>query len=69
MSPLNSKDLPNFHQVSDNFFRGGQPTIDGIKQLADFGIKTILNFRDPGGKVRREKKLPNNSGSNFSIRI
>lgn len=65
MASLNSKDLPNFHQVNENFYRGGQPTIEGIKQLAKLGIKTVINFRDPDGKVRREKEISESLGMKF----
>lgn len=59
------EDLPNFFKVNDNLYRGGQPTEDGIKQLAKMGIKTVINFRDPDGKVRREKQLAEENGMKF----
>lgn len=62
---VSKKDLPNFHKVNDNFYRGGQPTIEGIKQLAKLGIKTVINFRDPDGKVRREKEISESLGIKF----
>lgn len=37
--------LPNFHQVSATLFRGAQPTEEGIKELKNMGIKTIINLR------------------------
>ncbi len=37
--------LPNFHKVSDELYRGAQPTKQGIEQLKKFGIKTIINLR------------------------
>lgn len=58
-------DLPNFHKVNENFYRGGQPTEEGIRQLAKMGIKTVINFRDPDGKVRREKELAEENGMKF----
>ena len=39
------KELPNFHRVSDNFFRGAQPANGGIKKLSELGIKTVINLR------------------------
>ncbi len=62
---ISKKDLPNFHKVNYNFYRGGQPTIEGIKQLANLGIKTVINFRDPDGKVRREKEISESLGMSF----
>jgi len=37
--------LPNFHKVSDELYRGAQPTKQGIEQLKKLGIKTIINLR------------------------
>lgn len=58
-------DLPNFHKVHENFYRGGQPSEEGIRQIARMGIKTVINFRDPDGKVRREKQLAEENGMRF----
>ena len=40
------KDLPNFHKVNEQLYRGGQPTEVGVKQLVQQGIKTVINLRD-----------------------
>ena len=37
--------IPNFHKVSDDLYRGAQPTKDGMKELEKFGIKTVVNLR------------------------
>jgi len=37
--------LHNFHKVSDNLYRGAQPTEEGMSQLEKLGIKTIINLR------------------------
>jgi tyrosine-protein phosphatase SIW14 len=37
--------LPNFYKVSDELYRGAQPTAEGMKQLKELGIKTIINLR------------------------
>src|SRR5689334_6645479 len=39
------KELPNFHQVNERLYRGAQPGSDGLKKLAQLGIKTIVNLR------------------------
>jgi protein tyrosine phosphatase (PTP) superfamily phosphohydrolase (DUF442 family) len=44
-TPIVKEGLPNFHKVSQDLYRGAQPTIAGIKQLKDMGIKTIINLR------------------------
>jgi len=43
--PLTFPGLPNLHRVSDDLYRGAQPTAEGIKQLQAMGIKTIINLR------------------------
>lgn len=37
--------LPNFYKVSNKLYRGAQPTKQGIEQLNNLGIKTIVNLR------------------------
>ncbi len=37
--------LPNLHQVSPVLYRGAQPKKDGIAQLQDMGIKTVVSLR------------------------
>ena len=42
---LESEELPNAYQLTENFYRGAQPTEQGYKMLADRGVKTIISFR------------------------
>lgn len=37
--------VPNFYQVSTNLYRSAQPTAQGIHNLKQMGIKTIVNLR------------------------
>src|SRR5712691_9446767 len=48
-------ELPNFHQVNEKLYRGAQPKKDGIKRLAQMGIKTILNLRGQDGLGHSEE--------------
>ena len=59
------KHLPNFHRVSENLYRGGQPTVEGVKKLAQMGIKTIINFRDARVSLRREQQAAEANGIRF----
>jgi len=43
--PIELPGVPNFHKVSDNLYRGAQPTEEGMKELKKLGIKTIINLR------------------------
>jgi tyrosine-protein phosphatase SIW14 len=48
------KELPNFHRVDENLYRGGQPKTGGLKKLAELGIKTIINLRGDSDDTRAE---------------
>jgi tyrosine-protein phosphatase SIW14 len=50
--------LPNFHQVNDHVYRGGQPGADGWQALAKMGIKTVIDLRRPDEhSIGEEAKL------------
>jgi len=38
-------ELPNFHKVDDNVYRGGQPASGGVQRLKELGVRTIVNLR------------------------
>ena len=57
-----SDDIPNLQQPRYNIYTAGQPTEQGFKELADMGVKTVLNvlpesecLPDEPGMVTREK--------------
>jgi protein tyrosine/serine phosphatase len=37
--------IPNFHQVNERVYRGGQPGPDAWPNLAKMGIKTVIDLR------------------------
>jgi uncharacterized protein (TIGR01244 family) len=46
--PLGAADapgVPNFHQVNEHLYRGGQPADDGWSSLAKLGVKTVIDLR------------------------
>ena len=43
--PLELPGVPNLHKVSDELYRGAQPSAEGMKQLEKLGIKTVVNLR------------------------
>jgi protein tyrosine phosphatase (PTP) superfamily phosphohydrolase (DUF442 family) len=43
--PLDLPGLPNLHKVSDELYRGAQPSAEGAKQLEKLGVKTVVNLR------------------------
>jgi protein tyrosine/serine phosphatase len=38
--------IKNFGQMDDRFYRGAQPDKEDYKQLADLGIKTVIDLRE-----------------------
>jgi protein tyrosine phosphatase (PTP) superfamily phosphohydrolase (DUF442 family) len=51
--PLAHLGLPNFEQVDARLYRGGQPSIAGIGELAREGVVTVID-------LRREREGPPN---------
>jgi len=43
--PLEKPGLPNLHKVTDEYYRGAQPTAEGMRELRRMGIKTVVNLR------------------------
>ena len=42
---LDLRGLANLYKVSDDLYRGAQPTAEGMKELKKLGIKTVVNLR------------------------
>jgi uncharacterized protein (TIGR01244 family) len=59
------EELPNFHQVNGQLFRGAQPKKNGFKRLADLGIKTIVNLRADDGLSRIEEREARAAGMRY----
>ena len=55
-SESTEKLLPNFHQVNERLYRGGQPLPGGIKRLTALGIRTIINLRGEDENSRAEEE-------------
>jgi protein tyrosine/serine phosphatase len=47
-------ELPNFHQVNSQLYRGAQPKAGGLQKLKADGIKTIVNLRGTDDQTRAE---------------
>jgi tyrosine-protein phosphatase SIW14 len=37
--------IPNFHQVNEHLYRGGQPAPDTWQHIAKLGVKTVIDLR------------------------
>jgi uncharacterized protein (TIGR01244 family) len=53
---LASANLPNLQKVDDRVYRGGQPTATGFKDLAEQGIKTVVDLRDIGEHSQADER-------------
>lgn len=51
-----NKNLPNFHQVDEHVYRGGQPSAEGFKDLAALGIKSVIDLRQIGEHSQAEEQ-------------
>ncbi|MCZ7646536.1 MAG: tyrosine-protein phosphatase [Planctomycetota bacterium] len=43
--PFEKPGVPNFHKVSDGLYRSAQPSAEGMRELKDLGVKTVVNLR------------------------
>jgi len=43
--PVKLEGAPNLHKVSDTLYRSAQPSAEGMKNLKQLGIKTVVNLR------------------------
>ena len=62
---VENKNLPNFKQVNDNLYRGGQPTEEGFRQLKQMRVKTIIDLRGADEKAKTEENWAQNAGREF----
>ena len=62
---VENKDLPNFAEVNAKLFRGGQPTENGVKELARRGVKTIIDLRGDDKNAQKEKVWASSAGIKF----
>jgi uncharacterized protein (TIGR01244 family) len=62
---LRTQELPNFHQVNSQLYRGGQPKSGSIKRLAQMGIKTIVNLRGTNEANRTEEAEAHAAGVRY----
>jgi protein tyrosine phosphatase (PTP) superfamily phosphohydrolase (DUF442 family) len=43
--PITLSGVPNLHKISDTLYRSAQPSAQGMKNLKQMGIETIVNLR------------------------
>ena len=52
--------VDNFDQVTPTLYRGAQPTAEGYRRLAAYGVRTVINLRDSDD--RREAQWAHDAG-------
>jgi uncharacterized protein (TIGR01244 family) len=55
--PQSIDQIPNLHQVQYDIYTSGQPTEEGFHQIAEMGIKTVINVLPEKECVRDEPMM------------
>jgi tyrosine-protein phosphatase SIW14 len=50
-----SASIPRFREVVPGLYRGGTPGCDGVRELSQMGVRTIVNLDDREAVAREEK--------------
>ena len=50
-------DVPQLVRVDDGLYRGGQPTMEGVRHLSRLGVRTIVNLRRHSAIMDEERHL------------
>ena len=58
-------DLPNFYKVDDHVYRGAQPSASGFHNLAQMGVKTIIDLRGSEHDLDAEKRIVEANGMRY----
>jgi protein tyrosine phosphatase (PTP) superfamily phosphohydrolase (DUF442 family) len=56
--------IRNFDKVDARVFRGGQPTEEGFQHLAQLGVKTVIDLREPD-HARKEERMVTRAGMTY----
>jgi tyrosine-protein phosphatase SIW14 len=49
--------VSNFHEVDPNVYRGAQPSLEGFRNLAALGVKTIVDLRGDDRLPEEQKEV------------
>lgn len=59
------RELPEFHQVNAQLYRGAQPRDGGLRKLSELGIKTVVSLRGENEITFDERKEAESSGMRY----
>jgi tyrosine-protein phosphatase SIW14 len=57
--------IRNFHEVDEHVFRGAQPTEEGLRELAQNGVKVIVDLRESGHRSAAEERAVKAAGMRY----
>ncbi len=57
--------VENFGRVSDQIYRGAQPSTVGFNTLHNMGVSIVVNFRDEAGETSGEKREVESLGMKY----
>jgi tyrosine-protein phosphatase SIW14 len=57
--------IENFHQVSQNVYRGAQPTNKGFEYLSSLGVKVVIDLREHDSRARAEERAVTAAGMRY----
>jgi tyrosine-protein phosphatase SIW14 len=60
---LSNPNIPNFGQVTENLYRGGQPNVAGMEALKKLGVQIVVDLR--GSRQENENKLADKLGMRY----
>lgn len=52
---ITQKEIPNFHYVDDDLYRGGHPSCSGLAKLESLGVHTFIDLGGAGGAFHQCK--------------
>jgi protein tyrosine/serine phosphatase len=57
--------LPGFYKVTEHLYRGGRPTEAGLRNLAQLGVRSVIDLQGPGESRFQEKELVESLGMRY----
>ncbi|HEY4361312.1 MAG TPA: tyrosine-protein phosphatase [Bryobacteraceae bacterium] len=57
--------VTNFHKVDDHVYRGAQPTVEGFRNLAKLGVRTVVDLQMPGARGIAESQEVTSQGMQY----
>ncbi len=57
--------IRNFGQVNEHLYRGGEPTEDGLRELANLHVALDIDLREAGTATEAERKIARSLGMQY----